>query len=84
LIDLHNGLPCLDIGLECRAIWHGALVIVWALRSCHVYPNTGVKWLKSAATAIKRYNDYLVNGGGGGGASCLVENYIVIAPKPGS
>jgi hypothetical protein len=21
------------------------LVIVWALRGCHVYPNTGVKWL---------------------------------------
>ncbi len=43
--DLHNGLPCLNIGLECRAIWHGALVIVWALRGCHVYPNTEVKWL---------------------------------------
>ncbi len=47
-IDLHNGLPCLDIGMEFRAIWHGALV-VWVLRGCHVYPNTGVKWLNHVA-----------------------------------
>jgi hypothetical protein len=35
----------LDIGIECRAIWHAALVIVWALRRCHAHPSTGGEWL---------------------------------------
>jgi hypothetical protein len=40
--------------MKFRTIWHGALLIVWALRGCHVYPNTGVKWLKNVQKCLDK------------------------------
>ncbi len=31
--------------MECRRIWHSALLIVWAVWGCHAFTNAGTKWL---------------------------------------
>jgi len=43
-IDFPHGPLCLEYVTDCRAIWHGAWVIAWALGCCHVYPDPGAKW----------------------------------------